>query len=65
MAVVGGVGEVPDPLSVGNVMDKVEGRASDKLRTAMGEMEVGTEEMEEGDEVEAEEDSTEAEGGGG
>ena len=49
MAVVGGVGEVPDPLSVGNVMDKVEGRASDKLRTAMGEMEVGTEEMEEGD----------------
>ena len=47
------MGEVLEPPEVGNDAGEVEGRASDKLKTAMGAMGVGKEAMEEVDEVEA------------
>ena len=46
-ATVRGVGEVPVPPGVRHTMDKWEGRASDKLRTAMQGMGVGEEVVDE------------------
>ena len=45
---MGGVVEVPAPLTARNATGKYEGRASNELRTTMEVMEVGTEAMSEG-----------------